>query len=365
MIFNINKSELLNALTIVSKGISSHSTLPVLSGIYIEASKDGLVMQATDRERSIRYDVAALVEETGEVVISGKLLLDIVKNLPDAAVEFRSQDDSMSISCDASTFTLRTLNPENFPKFSQVDIDNHITISFSEFCAMVNRVAKMVSKDKNQPVLTGVLISTDDSYISMLALDGHRLAITKAQISGVEDGFEVLVSGSFLQEIASLPLLEENIEIGISDNQVVFSCQNMVFINRRIEGSISRYKKLIPDSYTTKTYFNTSELAAAIRRVGLMGDSSSSVKFDINVDTQDALLNSITQDVGSASETISCEASGENIVIAFNYRYLLEALMLISTPRVALETQSSRNAGILRAEGDEDSLYLIMPLRIF
>ena len=364
MIFNINKSELLNALTIVSKGTSSRSTLPVLSGVYIKADRGGLTMQATDLERSIRYDVMALVEEPGETVIPEKLLLDIVKNLPDAAVEFKTQDNSVSVSCDASTFILKTLDPEDFPEFPQIDIDNRITISFSEFCSMVKRVAKVVSKDQSRAVLTGVLISTTDSCVRMVATDSYRLAVTEAQTPGVEDGFEVLVSGSFLQEVASLPLLEENIEIGVSDNQVVFRYQNMVLINRRIEGNFPNYKQLIPDSYTTKTNFATSELATAIRRVGLVGGSSSPVKFDINTDTHDVAISSITQDVGSATETMSCEVSGENVVIAFNHQYLLDGLMSVSTSQVFLETQSSLKPGIFRAAEDENFLYLIMPVRI-
>ena len=364
MIFNINKSELLNALTIVSKGTSSRSTLPVLSGVYIKADADGLTMQATDLERSIRYDVRALVEEPGETVVPEKLLLDIVKNLPDAAVELKSQDDSVLVSCDASTFILKSLNPEDFPEFPQVDIDNHITIPFSEFCSMVKRVAKVASRDQSRAVLTGVLISTTDSGIRMVATDSYRLAITEAQTPDTKEGFEVLVAGTFLQEVASLPLLEENIEIGLSDNQVVFRYQNMVLINRRIEGNFPNYKQLIPNTYATKTCFVTDELITAIRRVGLVGNSSLPIKFDINTDTHDTSISSTTQDIGSATETLSCEVSGENAVIAFNHQYLLDGLTSVSTSRVFLETQSSLKPGIFRSDEDENFLYLIMPVRI-
>jgi len=118
--FNINKSELLNALTIVSKGTASRSTIPVLSGVYIKAEGMGLVMETTDLERSIRYSVPALVEEEGTTVIPEKLLLDIVKNLPEAAVEFQTNDSTVTVSCGKSSFTLKTLDAADFPPFPNV-----------------------------------------------------------------------------------------------------------------------------------------------------------------------------------------------------------------------------------------------------
>lgn len=364
MRFNINKSELLNALTIVAKGASTRSTLPVLSGVYIKAEGAGLIMQTTDLERSIRYDVMALVEEPGETVIPEKLLLDIVKNLPDAAVEFKTGDGDISVSCDSASYVLKTLDPEDFPAFPHVDVKNRIMVPFSEFCQMVKRVAKVVSKDQSRAVLTGVLISTSDAGMRMVATDSYRLAISEVSAPGVEEGFEAIVSGAFLQEVASLPALADSIEIGVSENQVVFEFQKMVLINRRIEGTFPNYKQLIPDSYITKTCFTTADLVTAVRRVSLISAASSPIKFDINKDAKNAIINTVSQDVGSAEEVLPCEVSGDNALIAFNHQYLLDGLMSVGTSQVFLETQGSLKPGIFKSADGENFLYLVMPVRI-
>ena len=197
MKFTINKSELLNALTIAAKGTSSRSTLPVLSGVYIKAEGTGLVMQTTDLERSIRYNTAALIEEEGVTVISEKLLQDIVKNLPEAAVEFTTGDGTIQVSCDNSSYTLKTLNAEDFPPFPDVKVASSITVPFEQFCNMVKRVAKVVSKDQSRGAITGVLISTDEDGLRMVATDSYRLALNDLPLEGVEENFTAIVEDQY------------------------------------------------------------------------------------------------------------------------------------------------------------------------
>lgn len=159
--FSINQTELQNALSIVLKGIATRSTLPILSGIFIEAENDSLTLQATDLELSIQYTVPALIEEEGKIVFPGKLLSEIVKNLPDAAVHVSTELDSAVITCDSSSFSIKTLDASDYPGFPRVDVQQEITIPFSQFVTMVKRVARVVSKDESRAILTGVLITLE------------------------------------------------------------------------------------------------------------------------------------------------------------------------------------------------------------
>lgn len=159
MKFSINRTELANALSIVLKGVSTRSTLPVLSGILIEAAGDKIILQATDLELSIQYSVAALVEEEGRTVVPGKLFSEIVKNLPDAAVHVEATDEQAFVTCDTSSFSIRALNAEDFPGFPRVDVHQKIEIPFHQFSTMVKRVSRVVSKDESRAILTGVLIT--------------------------------------------------------------------------------------------------------------------------------------------------------------------------------------------------------------
>lgn len=365
MKFSINQSELQNALSVVLKGIATRSTLPILSGIYLDAHDDTLTLQATDLELSIQYSVSALIEETGKAVVPGKLFSDIVKNLPDAAVHVEAEDDSAVITCDTASFSIKTLDAEDFPGFPHVDVQQEIDIPFAQFASMVKRVARTVSKDESRAILTGVLITLEDSMLKMVATDSYRLAITETQLEdSAAEEFQAVISGSFLQEIASLPRSDENLKLALAENQIVVTYHDTVFINRRLEGNFPNYRQLLPDSYVTRVSMDVGHLIAGVKRTSLLGQTSSPVRFDINIASQTAQLSAVAQDVGSAQETLSCEGEGEDVEIAFNYAYVLDGLSSVNTDNVYLEVQSSLKPGIFKSAEGENFLYLVMPVRI-
>ena len=363
MKFSINQNELLNALTIVSKAISSRSTLPVLSGVYIETVNQGLILQTTNGEQSIRYSVNALIEEEGKTVIPERILLDIVKNLSDAAITFETRDTEVAVVCEKSSFVLKTLDPEDFPSFPELDITNSITLPYAQFCSMGKRVARFTSKEQSRGPMTGVLVRVSNQKLVMAASDAYRLATVEAELDNEVADFEAIVAGTFLSELISLPKIDENIELGISENQIVINYQNMVFVSRRIEGKYMNYQQLIPDTYVTKTCFTTSELINAIRRVSLMTDSVSTIKFDIDAEAKNTYITAVSKDIGAARETMPCEVMGENIQVSLNYQYLLEGLGLVGADQVFVETIASMKPVVFKSTQDENFTYLIMPIR--
>ncbi len=340
MKLSINRTELSNALSIVMKGVSTRSTLPVLSGILIEAVGDKIILQATDLELSIQYSVAALVEEEGKTVVPGKLFSEIVKNLPDAAVHVEATEDQAFITCDTSSFSIRALNAEDFPGFPRVETHQQIEIPFQQFSTMVKRVSRVVSKDESRAILTGVLITLENGVLRMVA------------------------TGSFLSEIASLPKTASPVSLALADNQIVVTCEDTVFINRRIEGNFPNYKQLLPDAYVTRATIEVDKLAASVRRASLLGSNASPVRFDLNAASSTTQITAASQDVGSAQEILPCTIEGEDVEIAFNYAYVLDGLGSIATDEVYLEVQSSMKPGIFRALEPENFLYLVMPVRI-
>ena len=364
MKFSINRTELQNAISVVLKGVSTRSTLPVLSGILLEASNDKLTLQTTDLEVSIQYSVAALVEKEGKTVVPGKLFSEIVKNLPDAAVHVTAEDEQAYITCDTSSFSIKALNHEDFPGFPTVDTHQRIEIPFAKFASMVKRVSRVVSRDDSRPILTGVLITMESGLLRMVATDSYRLAVTEAVLDSSADDFQAVISGTFLSEIASLPKTEAPVSLALAENQIVVTCQDTVFINRRIEGNFPNYKQLLPDSYVTRAVLDVDRLVAGVKRASLLGSNSSPVKFDLNIASQTTQISAASQDIGSAQETLPCEIEGEDVEIAFNYSYVLEGLSAVSSDEVYLEVQSSLKPGIFRAAGSENYLYLVMPVRI-
>ncbi len=304
MKFSINQSELQNALSVVLKGVATRSTLPILSGVLLEADNDSLTLQTTDLELSVQYTVAALVEQPGRAVVPGKLFADIVKNLPDAAVHVEADEENAVITCDTASFSIKALNPDDFPAFPHVDVTQRVDIPFAQFASMVRRVARVVSKDESRAILTGVLITIEDGRLKMVATDSYRLAITEAELpeyAGEE--FQAVIAGTFLQDIAALPKTDGPVSFALAENQIVVTYQDTVFVNRRIEGNFPNYRQLLPDSHSTRVSMPVEHLVAGVKRASLLGQASSPVRFDINIASQTTQLSSVAQDVGSAQET--------------------------------------------------------------
>lgn len=365
MKFSVNQSELQNALSVVAKGSSNRSTLSILAGVYLKAEDGQLVLQTTNLELSIRIAVSALVEEQGETVVPAKLFLDIVKNLPDMAVRVEAHESTAQVFCDTATFSLKTLNPLDFPAFPEISSEYQTQFPFSTFASMVKSTAKVVSHDETRIVLTGVLISQVGTNLKMVATDSYRLAVaeTELDITAAED-FEAVIAGSFLQDIASLPSTDEPITLALNENQIIVTYKDTTFINRRIEGTFPNYKQLITDGFQTRATLSTRALADAVRRVSLLSNKVSPVQISVDPDAGTVRLLTSSQDIGTAQEELLCEIQGEPVDIAFNFTFMLDGLHALSSDVVYLDLFGGMKPGILRAAEGEDFLYLIMPVRV-
>ena len=362
MRFSINQSEFLNALVIVQKGVSARSTLPVLSGILVEARQDTIRFQTTDLELSIQYESQALVEEEGSTVFPGKLIVDIVKNLSDAAVNVETSDDVAVISCDSSSFSIKCLNPIDFPAFPQVIPEQQISVPFELFSSMARKVCRVVSKDESRAILTGVLISVEDGRFKMVATDSYRLAVTEASAEAASD-FNAVLAGGFVSDLAGLPKTGEDISLALAENQIIVSYAGTVFINRRIEGKYPNYKQLIPASCETRCVVDRNALLAAVRRASLLEHNRSQVRFDVNVASQTIQLTT-SQDVGSTQEIVKAQVEGVDVEIGFNSFYVIEGLSAMDSTETLVEIQGSLKPCIMKGSDDENYLYLVMPVRL-
>ena len=363
MRFSINQGELLNALTVVQKGISQRSSLPALSGIFVETREDEVCFQTTDLEMSVQYTSAALVEEPGATVFPGKLFIDIVKNLPDAAVHVEADDDGARIKCESSSFSIRCLSAEDFPSFPVIAPERQISVPFDSFSTMARKVCRVVSKDESRMILTGVLISVEEGVLRLVATDSYRLAVTEHTLEDPVEDFSAVLSGGFVTDLAGLPRTGENISLVLAENQVVVSCAGTVFVNRRIEGKYPNYKQLIPSSHETRCLINRNALTSAVKRASLLDSSGSQVRFSVNVPSQTVQLDT-TQEVGSTQEIVKAQIEGADVEIGFNSRYVIEGLSAMDSPEVSFELQGPLKPGVMRGSEGEGYLYLVMPVRI-
>lgn len=365
MRFNIAKSELNEVLNIVSKGMSSRSTLPILSGILVSAEDSSVTFQTTDLEISIKHSVVADVADPGRTVIPGKLFNDIAKSLPDVAITVATDGDQVIISCMDSAFTLSTLNPVDFPYFPQVDAGTEVVLPTKKLADVVKKVGKAVSRDESRAILTGILFSVEEDKVRLVATDSYRLAIGDMSIDAEEpyEPFQAIVPGRIFEDVAKLAASYDTVKIGFSENQIVFSFGACVFVSRKIEGTYPNYRQLLPKGCACSVRLGAAELVSCVKRVSLLAQAHTPVRFDFDIDEQRVSVSAKTQDVGASKAGMDAAIDGESMEIAFNHQYLLDGLTSIDGD-VVIELQTSLKPGILKPADDDGFLYLAMPVRL-
>jgi DNA polymerase-3 subunit beta len=365
MKFTIEKNRLLQTITVVSKGMMSRSTLPIFTGIYIEATVDGVIFQTTDLEISIRHITSALVENKGVTVVPGKLFNDIIKSLPEAAITLEQKESELVITCLDSVFTIATMNPVDYPSFPQIITERTVQLPTKKIAEAVKKVAKAVSRDESRAVLTGIFFKVEEDMIQLVATDSYRLAISRLSMEDkVESPIELIVPGSVFEEIARLSNGEEMLQIGESENQIVFQFGTTTFISRKIEGNYPNYEQIIPQQHQVVAKMKTEELLEAVRRAAVLAHNHGSVRFVLLPDAQCLEITTQSQEIGSSTEKITAEIEGDGIEIGFNHQYILDGLNVLNTEEVLLEAQTALKPGIFKAVGTDYYFYLTMPVRL-
>ncbi|MDR2196970.1 MAG: DNA polymerase III subunit beta [Coriobacteriales bacterium] len=365
MKLTIEKNRLSHSLGVVAKGMSSRTTLPILSSVHLEAQQSSLVFHTTDLEVSISHSAEALIEQEGATVVPGRLFADIVKSLPDAAVTLEQTNEGLRVLCMDCEFLLKTLNPSDFPLFPQADTQKLISLPAAQFSSMIKKVTKAVSKDESRAVLTGVFLNVEGAELQMVATDSYRLAIVESKLDlAPEEAISLIVPGDILDEIARLVTSEETVSVGEGENQIIFTFSNTLFITRKIEGNYPNYKAIIPVEKNCTAVASTAVLLSAVKRIALTAQVHTPLRFSFSSEDQTIEISSQTQDVARAKEKIPAQIEGAPLDIGFNHQYILDGLNAIDTKEVLFEAQTSLKPGILKTVGEDYFFYLTMPVRI-
>ena len=367
MRFTVSRDALASAVAIALKGIAPSSTLPILSGVLIKAADGVLEFQTSNYTISIRHRIPARVDEAGQMVVPCKMLSNICKTLPDAAVSFELAERQVSIRCEKSIFRLNTLDAGDFPEFPALALERSVELPASVLSDMVARVWRVTSTDKNRPVLNGVYMTVENNTIRLVATDSYRLAVcdTQVETSSLEGSFSLNVPAEAMNDAIGITGGQGTILVGSTDTQVVFEAGDTTYVSRRIEGNYPNYKALLPTTCVTSVKIQTEALSAALKRVAVVAQTNSAVKFEIDADAGTLGLSAISSDQDAASEIVDVEVAGASGVIAFNYHYIFGCLNVL--PRegeVTLELQSYQQAGIFKSYDKVNYLYLVMPVRI-
>ena len=369
MKLSVSRDAFLARLGVAARGVSTRSSIQTLSGVRIgEAEGGGVELQATDMEIGIRVKVDAEVEGGGApIVLPGRLLLDVVRSLPndDLALEYRSQTQDVEIVSGTAKFHLRTLPTEDFPKLPEPEEAQSVSVPAQAFIDTVNRVGRAASRDEARPHLTGVLVSASGNELRMVATDSYRLAVKETKLESALAGeLEVNVPVRALQELTRVAAADgvESIEVTAKENQVIFRAGDVVLSSRLIEGRFPNYKQLLPESYEHELRLARGELLDVVKRISLMAQKNAPLRMKF----EDGALevSAETPDIGEARESLPAPFKGETLEIGFNPEFLQDGLDSAESEELIFKLISPHRPGLIQSGDDGGFIYLVMPVRL-
>ena len=366
MKFSCEKALLQAAISTASRAVSPKSSIPALEGILLEVGQD-LRLTGYNLETGIRTTVEADIRQEGTLVLSARLFGEIIRKLPDDVVNIQSDNYMVNIQCGMSQFNILATDPEEFPELPTVEYQNSLTLPQSSLKAMIGQTLFAVSDNESRPVHTGSLFEVDESGLTVVSVDGYRLALRHEAIGKKEgsDSFSFVVPGAALSEVEKICSdSEEEASITQGARHVMFKVGSTILISRRLEGEFLAYRQAIPRNNPIHVEGDTRALLSSIDRVSLI--ISDKLKSPLRCIFDENVLRISTKTaIGDAADQCPIQGSGGGLEIGFNNRYLMDALKAAPADRVRLELSSGVSpCVILPTEGEENFLYMVLPVRL-
>lgn len=363
MKFRCERDTLTEAIATAAKTVATRSgALPVLQDLRVEATPNGLELTGTDLEITNRICVPADVEEPG-VALMPKLLGEIVRRLEPGPVTVSVTGDEAVVGAGRFSTSLRLKPADEYPRLV-APAGEGVRIDAAAFAAALKQVVRAASRDDLRQTLTGVLLTAHGSGLRMVATDSYRLAVRDLPgVSMVPEGQRMLVAAKGLIEVQRLAGAGD-LEVVFGDRDVVFRTAKDVEITARlIDGQFPNYEQLIPSGYPNRMVVNRAALLEALDRVQIVGQNNDGTSVRLSM-SADVLELSMTADAGSAQEVLEpVSFTGTELTAAFNPVFLREGIDAVTTDEVALDTIDPLKPATLRGSGDDDFLYLLMPVR--
>lgn len=379
MKFNISKSYFTNAINDVSRAVSAKPVIPILVGIKMELREDGLLLTASDTDISIQRFIPvehgdeAIIrwERLGSVVVPAKFFTDIVRKLPESNVDISVGDHwTTEIRSGKSMFQLNGLDPEEFPRLPQLSEEKVFSLTNSLLRSMIRQTVFAVATTETRPILTGVHWSLEQGRLKMTATDSHRLATREAIVEANEGlSFQnVVIPGESLNELYKLPFHEDEvIDIVVTNSQILFRSTDRLFYTRLLDGTYPDTSRIIPQTAKTEIIVSSRLLADSIDRASLLSkDGKYNIVKLATIEGNTIEISSNTPEVGQLVEFMEASrVEGEELKIAFNPRFVLDAVRAADTSEVSIGFTGSMSPFVIKPVDDPTVLHLILPLRFY
>ena len=366
MKFSCEKYLLQSACGTASRAAASKSPIPALEGLLLQAS-DRLTVTGYDLKKGIYTQLEAEVKEQGSVVVGARLFGEMIRRLPDGIVTISTDiNNNVNVKCGKSEFNFMGISPEDYPEMPVVDGVNNIALPQKILGSMINQTIFAVADNDMRPIYTGTLFDIEGEELTLVAVDGYRLAKRSEKLESARmENCSFVVPGSALADIERIcGDSEELVKISVGAKHISFSIGETVVVSRRLEGEFLNYKKSIPESFKYTVKVDRGEFMSAIDRVALIVSerNTSPVRMGFNDGNIDCLC---VTPIGRAEDVCTCEGSGEGLQIGFNDRYLKDALKAAAKEELNICLNSASSPCIITAaDGSENFTYMILPVRL-
>lgn len=365
MRFSCEKSILNDAISVCIHAVASKSSIPALEGLLITADT-AVSMCGYNFKTAIQKNFDADITERGSAVINARIFSDIIRKLPDDIIEISVDDRLMTtIKCGVSEFNIMSTSAEEYPDLPSVDSDAGVRISNSMLRDMILRTSFAISDNENKPIHTGSLFEVEDEQLTIVSVDGYRLAIRKAECQNLRhSGFHFVVPGDTLRELSRiLPEDDEPTTICPEQKHALFQFDNTVVTTRLLEGEFLNYRSAVPADQPVKLEIDVKTVIAAVERVSLIISERLKNPVRCLFDEHGLKLSCITA-LGRSYDEIELAPCPEPIEIGFNNRYLLDALRAVENDTCLLELKSGLSPCVLRPLEGDAFTYLVLPVRL-
>ncbi|WP_163582197.1 DNA polymerase III subunit beta [Gracilibacillus saliphilus] len=376
----INRDKLMESIQHVTKAISSKTAIPILAGLKIQATHNGITLTGSNSDITIESFIPVEEEgiqyideiEQGEIIVHAKYFPEIIRKLPSPSVQIEVDEQlQITIQSGHAEFHLNGQDAEEYPQISQINTETNFELPINLLKNMIKQTVFAVSTSETRPILTGVNIKVEGEQLHFVATDSHRLAASKLplQESIAEFPFEqVVIPGKSLNELSKiLDDTEDKIQISISENQIAFQTNHLYFLSRLLDGKYPETSRLIPEESKTVIHADTKTLLQAVDRASLLAkDNHNNVIRLQTKDQQIVEISSNSPEIGKVEEEITVASmDGEELKISFSSKYMIDALKIMETEQVKIEFTGAMRPFIIKPIDHDQILQLILPVRTF
>ena len=372
MKFTIEKNILLENLSNVVKAISTKNIIPILNGVKFELNQEGLFLTASDSELTIRSFIEKKaitnVESEGSIIIQSKYILDIIRKMPSDLINFELMDGlKIKISSDNSQYDLNCLDPKEYPSLKLEESNNPINISGNTFKAIISQTSFAISNQELRPLLTGINFKIAGDLLECIATDSYRLAKKNIKLdTPSEEDINIVIPGKNVIELDKIITEDENVEMHVFSNKVLFKYKNIIFQSNLLSGTYPNTSNLIPTDFSIIVNTKLNNYYSSIDRAALLTQSKDKNIVKMKIKNNQMVINSYASEIGKVEEKLDIETSTDaNIDISFSAKYMLDALKTMKDEEILILLNGEVKPIVIKSVSDESLIQLILPIKTY